>query len=147
MGFGVAIFQPALPTLVRLWAPARTWLANAFSTNGMLVGATLSSALTIPVVLPLIGASWRLDVLIWSVPGCVAALLYAVAAPRPKSAEKTAEAAVQLPPARWWPDWSASFIWKIGLTFGMANAMYFDANGFLPGYLPRPAKANGSAPH
>ena len=29
MGFGVAIFQPALPTLVRLWAPNRTWLANA----------------------------------------------------------------------------------------------------------------------
>src|SRR6185295_10297380 len=107
MGFGVAIFQPALPTLVRLWAPARTWLANAFSTNGMLVGATLSSALTIPVVLPLIGASWRLDVLIWSVPGCVAALLYAVAAPRPKAADKTADAAVQLPPARWWPDWSS----------------------------------------
>ena len=41
MGFGVAILQPAMPTLVRLWAPARIWLANAISTNGMLIGATL----------------------------------------------------------------------------------------------------------
>ena len=46
MGFGVAIFQPAFPTLVRLWAPSRTWLANAVSTNGMLIGATFASALT-----------------------------------------------------------------------------------------------------
>jgi CP family cyanate transporter-like MFS transporter len=135
MGFGVAIFQPALPTLVRLWAPARTWLANAFSTNGMLVGATLSSALTIPVVLPLIGASWRLDVLIWSVPGCVAALLYAVAAPRPKSAEKTAEAAVQLPPARWWPDWSSPTLWLLGIGLGANNALFFASNAFVPDYL------------
>src|SRR5687767_6554446 len=45
MGFGVAIFQPALPTLVRLWAPTHTWLANAVSTNGMLMGATLAVAL------------------------------------------------------------------------------------------------------
>ena len=44
MGFGVAILQPALPTLVRLWAPARIWLATAVSTNGMLVGMHVRSA-------------------------------------------------------------------------------------------------------
>ena len=69
MGFGVAIVQPALPTLVRVWAPTRSWLANAFATNGMVMGGALSSALTIPYMLPLVGGSWRLDMMAWAVPG------------------------------------------------------------------------------
>jgi MFS family permease len=63
MGFGVAIFQPAFPTLVRVWSPSRAWLANAVSTNGMLMGVTFTAALSIPVVLPLVGQSWRYDLL------------------------------------------------------------------------------------
>ena len=38
MGFGIAILQPAMPTLVRAWAPTRIWLANAVYTNGMMIG-------------------------------------------------------------------------------------------------------------
>src|SRR3954452_497101 len=55
MGFGGAIYQPCMSTLVRLWTPARAWLANAASTNGMLMGVTFVAALTIPVVLPAVG--------------------------------------------------------------------------------------------
>ena len=44
MGFGVAILQPALPTLVRLWTPRRVGLANTVSTNGMLVGVAAGLA-------------------------------------------------------------------------------------------------------
>jgi CP family cyanate transporter-like MFS transporter len=131
MGFGVAIFQPALPTLVRLWAPTRTWLANAVSTNGMVMGATFASATTIPVVLPLVGGSWRLDLLAWSAPGFVAALLYALAAPRPR----TADAAVQSTPARWWPDWNSPILWLLGITLGVNNALFFAVNAFVPDYL------------
>jgi CP family cyanate transporter-like MFS transporter len=130
MGFGVAIFQPAFPTLVRLWAPKRAWLANAVSTNGMLMGATLSSALTIPLVLPLVGGSWRLDLLAWSVPGLLAALLFVVAAPRPKAAA----ASVQTP-ARWWPDWGSPTLWVLGIALGTNNAVFFAVNAFVPDYL------------
>ena len=85
MGFGVAIFQPALPTLVRLWTPDRVWLANAVSTNGMLVGVTFASALTHSGG----AAAGRrqaggCDLLVWSVPGLVATLLFIVVAPRPR---------------------------------------------------------------
>jgi CP family cyanate transporter-like MFS transporter len=131
MGLGVAIVQPALPTLTRLWAPAQTWLANAVFTNGMLMGATLSSALTIPYILPLVGGNWRLDLLAWSVPGFVAALLYAVAAPRPR----TAELATRLSAARWWPDWRSPTLWLLGATLGTNNALFFAANAFVPDYL------------
>ena len=129
MGFGVAIFQPALPTLVRLWAPNRIWLATAFSTNGMLVGGTFASTLTIPLVIPLIGASWRADLLAWSVPGLVAVLLYAVAAPRPQATEMPRDT------PRWWPQWNSPLIWLLGLALGTNNALYFAANAFVPDYL------------
>ncbi len=131
MGFGVAIFQPALPTLVRLWAPYRIWLATAFSTNGMLVGCSFAAALTIPVILPLVGGSWRLDLLAWSMPGLVAALLYAVAAPRPQGAETLQN----MPPRRWWPQWNSPQLWILGFALGTNNALYFAVNGFVPDYL------------
>src|SRR5258707_10998364 len=72
MGFGVAIFQPCLSTLVRLSAPARSWLANAVSTNGMVMGITLVSALTTPLVLPAVGGSGGPDLVVGGRPGPIA---------------------------------------------------------------------------
>jgi CP family cyanate transporter-like MFS transporter len=131
MGFGVAIFQPAFPTLVRLWAPKRAWLANAVSTNGMLLGATFASTLSIPVVLPLLGSSWRLDLLAWSVPGIMITALYIVAAPR----SRAVEGPDVTPPSRWWPDWHSPQLWLLGIALGANNALFFAANGFIPDYL------------
>ncbi len=131
MGFGVAIFQPALPTLVRLWAPTHAWLANAMSTNGMLMGATITVGLSIPVVLPLVGGNWRLDLLAWSVPGLVATLLYIFVAPRHRGADVPRDA----PLARWWPDWRSRQLWLLGVALGVNNALWFASNGFIPDYL------------
>lgn len=131
MGFGVAIFQPAFPTLVRLWAPKRAWLANAVSTNGMLLGAAFASTLSIPVVLPLLDLSWRLDLFAWSVPGIVITALYIVAAPRPRPVKGTAIT----PPRQWWPDWHSPQLWLLGIALGANNALFFAANGFIPDYL------------
>src|SRR5262249_8013533 len=80
MGFGIAILQPTMPTLVRAWAPRRMWLANAVYTNGMTIGVVLGPTLTIPLVLPLLGGSWRRDLLLWAVPGLIAALAFAAMA-------------------------------------------------------------------
>lgn len=131
MGFGIAIVQPALPTLARAWAPARAWLATAVYTNGMLIGATLGSALTIPLMLPLVGGSWRHDILAWAVPGFAIALLYAVAAPHPKTVPSAAMSA----PRRWMPDWTSPLIWLLGATLGTNNALFFACNAFVPDYL------------
>jgi CP family cyanate transporter-like MFS transporter len=82
MGFGIAILQPAMPTLVRAWTARRMWLATAIYTNGMMIGVTLGPTLTIPLVLPLVGGSWRRDLMLWAAPGLLAALAYAVVALR-----------------------------------------------------------------
>jgi CP family cyanate transporter-like MFS transporter len=131
MGAGVAIFQPALPTLIRLWAPARAWLANAVSTNGMLIGVTLVSALSIPFVLPAVGGSWRLDLLLWCIPGFVAALLFMFAAPRMPPDRVSGDGGQR----RWWPDWRSSQLWLLGVALGANNALFFASNAFVPDYL------------
>ena len=48
MAAGVAIMQPALPALVRLWAPQRIGFATAVYSNGLLVGETLPVLMMIP---------------------------------------------------------------------------------------------------
>jgi CP family cyanate transporter-like MFS transporter len=86
MALGVAVMQPALPPLVRQWLPHRIGFATAVYTNGLLLGETLVVALTIPVVLPLTGGSWRLDLGLWALPVLATAFLAAGLAPRPAGA-------------------------------------------------------------
>src|SRR5580704_12293474 len=130
-GFGVAVLQPALPAQVRAWVPARVPFGTAVYTNGMVMGATFGPWLTIPLVLPWVGGSWRLDLVFWSTIIAVIAGVYAAFGPR--AAGETAGPAAT--PHRWWPDWSDPLIWVLGLAFGSTNALYFGANAFLPDFL------------
>ena len=81
-GFGIAITQPAMPALVRQWLPDRIGLGTVGNTGGMLIGATFSSVLTIPFILPWTGGSWRLDLLFWAVPAVLIVPLFALFSPR-----------------------------------------------------------------
>jgi CP family cyanate transporter-like MFS transporter len=130
MGFGVAIMQPAVPTLVRQWLPDRVPLGTAVSSNGLLVGVAAGPALTIPLVLPLVGGSWRLDFVVWAVPGLIAVLLLLAVVSRAPGPAAPTEV-----PRQWWPDWNNPLIWLLGLTFGSNNAFYYSVNAFLPDYL------------
>ena len=130
MAAGVAIMQPTMPALVRRWTPQRIGFATAVYSNGLLVGEILPVLFTIPVVLPMLNGSWPLALAFWSLPVlAIAALIMASTTtkdePRPAGAE----------PIRWWPDWRNGLIWRLGLTFGSVNAMYFGTNTFVPDYL------------
>jgi CP family cyanate transporter-like MFS transporter len=129
MAFGVAIMQPSLPPLARQWLPDRVGFATAVYSNGLLVGEILPVALTIPLVLPLVGGSWRLGFVAWAVPTALIALV-AMLAPRPvESTESVAGS------GRWWPDWRDRLIWRLGLMLGAITSMYFSTNAFIPDYL------------
>jgi MFS transporter, CP family, cyanate transporter len=138
MGVGVAVIQPAIPTLVREWLPQRVALGAAVATNGILFGATLGPVLTIAVLLPLIGGSWRLSFVLWSAPVLATALLLIALAPRrpalPAGSSKNGR--------RWWPDWKNPLIWLLGCTLGSNNALYFATNAFLPDYLDSIARSD-----
>ena len=127
MGAGVAVTQPALPALVGRWLPDRIGLGTGIYTNGLLVGEILPVGL-FPLIFPLLGASWRATFVLWAMPIVVIAFLVMAAAPR-----ETPARVVVAP--RWWPDWPARDIWRLGLTFGSASALYYASNAFLPGHL------------
>lgn len=135
-GFGVAIMQPGMPTLVREWLPTRISLATVVYTSGMLIGATASSTTTIPYILPALGGSWRADMFFWAVPALIIAPVFYLLSPR--SAQ---QGAAPVTGGRWWPDWNKPLIWLLGLTLGSNNSTFFGANAFIGDYLASQGKS------
>lgn len=132
MAAGVAFLQPALPALVGEWFPTGPGFATAVYANGLLIGEAVPAALTIPVVLPLVGGSWPASFAVWAVPVAATALL--LARSRPGQAERMARAPMPQP-ARWWPDWRRPEPWLLGLMQGGTGGLYFASNAFIPDYL------------
>src|SRR5205823_3689210 len=111
---GIAVMQPALPPLVRSWMPRHLSFGTAVYSNGLLVAETLPVMLTIPVVLPLVGDSWRASLAVWGIPLlAIAALTWSLA---PRSGLIGPVEAI--PSRNWWPDWKNKLIWQIGFLFG-----------------------------
>jgi CP family cyanate transporter-like MFS transporter len=128
MGVGVAVSQPAFPSIVRDWFPRRIAVATAVYSNGILIGETIPNALTTPVgVLPLAHGDWRWALAMWSVLVLVSGVAIAVAAP--------ARGPKPTIPARWWPSWREGQTMRIGIVMGMASAVYFATNAYIPDFL------------
>jgi CP family cyanate transporter-like MFS transporter len=138
-GFGIAIMQPGMPALLREWLPNRVGLGTVVYSNGMVVGAILPPVLTIPLILPLVGGSWRLNFFVWAVPAILIAMAFFLLSPRKP---RHADAASAMSGALWWPDWRNPLIWLLGLTFGCNNSPFFAANAFLGDYLASRGQAD-----
>ncbi len=127
MGIGVAVSQPAFPALVREWFPTRITLATAVFSNGILFGETIPTVFTTPVgVLPAFGGDWRWAIASWSVLVGASAVALVLASPgRAKLAR----------PSKWWPSWLEGQVIRIGAVMGMASAVYFGTNAYIPDFL------------
>jgi len=139
MGVGVAVTQPAFPTIVRDWFPRRIAVATAVYSNGILIGETLPTALTTPVgVLPLAHGDWRWALAMWSVFVAVSAVAITLAAPKrgPRPAV----------PTRWWPSWREGQTVRLGIVMGMASAVYFATNAYIPDFLDQTGRHQLIAP-
>jgi CP family cyanate transporter-like MFS transporter len=134
-GFGIAIMQPGMPTLVREWLPGRISLGTIGYSNGMVVGAMLPPILTIPFVLPLVGGSWRLDLVVWALPAILIAVVFFLLSPNDRHHAQNFHADFSAIGGLWWPDWKNPVIWLLGFTFGSNNSPFFGANAFLGDYL------------
>ena len=127
-GFGVAVVHPSMPSLARSWMPDRIGFATAVYANGLLIGEILPVMLMLPVVLPLVGGSWRLGFAFWAIPCVAIAMIVLATAPRCPAINDASR-------HPWWPDWGSGLLWRLGLLLGGANASYFTTNHFLPDYL------------
>lgn len=128
MGASISVIQPALPSMVSRWFPGSAARATAVYANGLLVGEMLSAALTLPLVLPLVGDSWPLSFVVWAIPVAATALLIGGFTPH-VPAERNRR------PILWWPDWRSPQMWKLGFMQGGNGAIFFGANSFIPDYL------------
>jgi MFS transporter, CP family, cyanate transporter len=128
MGVGIAVSQPAFPSLVREWFPRRIAIATAVYSNGILIGETVPTGLTTPVgVLPLAHGDWRWAIATWSVLVLVSGIAIVLTSP--------ARGPRPVVPARWWPSWREGPAVRIGLVMGMASAVYFGTNAYIPDFL------------
>lgn len=128
MGVGVAVSQPAFPSLVGDWFPRRIAIATAAYSNGILIGETLPNAFTTPVgVLPAVHGDWRWALALWSLIVVSSGVAIVVAT----SARRSSVGA----PSRWWPSWLEGQAVRIGLVMGMASAVYFGTNAYAPDFL------------
>ena len=127
MGAGIAIMQPALPSLVSEWFEKRPGLATGVYANGLLIGEVLGASLTLPVVLPLSGGSWGTSFAIWAVP--VLATGAVIAGVTPNRRPRLGAASL------WWPDWRDPQTWEVGVILGGGSTIYFAANAFIPDFM------------
>ncbi len=128
MAAGIAITQPALPTLVQHWFPDHIGRATGVYSNGLLVGEVIAAVVTIPVLLGRLALGWQGALAIWALPAlaCLAAwLLFAPPARRagPESVD------------RWLPDLRSGRAWRLGLLMGGASVIYFGMNAWIPDTL------------
>ncbi len=133
MGLGIAALQPALPTLVRLWAPGQIAMATAVYMNGMLMGEVLSAGFTLPVVMPLVGGDWRLAMLVWSLPG----LLIGFWAWRHRPLGLRAADVSDDNEARplWIPNFRDPAVWYLGAVLGTSASLFFGINAYMGSIL------------
>jgi CP family cyanate transporter-like MFS transporter len=129
-GFGVAIMQPSMPVLVREWTPSRIALATLAYTSGMMMGATFPPLLTLSTILPHVGGSWRINLLVWAVPALLIVPVFLLLSPR-----RSGIGAGQMTNTLWRPDFRNPLVWLLGLSFGANNSPYFAINAFLGDYL------------
>lgn len=122
---GIAVSQPALPSLAQAWFPRRIGRAIATYSNGLLVGEVIAATITLPILLLHLG--WQAALAAWAIPAAVVFLLWLTFTP-----QAGGRLAV---PAAWIPDWRNAWTLRLGLLMGGASLVYFGMNIWIPDTL------------
>jgi CP family cyanate transporter-like MFS transporter len=133
MGVGIAMIQPAFPSLARAWFGARSALGTGIWANGLLCGEAISASLTIPFILPLVGGSWERSFVAWSIPVGITALALGFV--------RDPDAGANRANGAWLPDFRDRRVWLLGIFQSAASMTYFGANTFLPDFLQATGQA------
>jgi MFS transporter, CP family, cyanate transporter len=122
---GVALAQPAMPSLAQAWFPTRIGRAIAIYSNGLLVGEVIAASITLPLLLAPFG--WQVALAVWAVPAAIVLVLWLTLTPASEGAVATAGA--------WLPDWRNGRMLRVGLLMGGASLVYFGMNSWIPDTL------------
>jgi MFS transporter, CP family, cyanate transporter len=125
LAIGISLSQPALPSIVQQWFPARVGRAVAIYSNGLLVGEVIAASITLPLLLNPFG--WQVALAAWAVPALIVLALWLTFTPRGTGAPVSARA--------WLPDWRSGRTIRIGFVMGGAGLVYFGMNSWIPDTL------------
>jgi CP family cyanate transporter-like MFS transporter len=128
-GVGIAMGGALLPGVVKAWFPARAGAVTGLYTAGLVTGAMLASAATVPLS-DALGGDWPAGVAAW---GLLAVAALAAWVPATRRLRATAEPAA---PGRLRLPWGSGVAWRITLYMGSQSLLYYAALTWLsPLYL------------
>jgi MFS transporter, CP family, cyanate transporter len=122
---GIAVSQPAMPSLAQAWFPNGIGRAVAIYSNGLLVGEVIAATITLPLLVGPFG--WQVALAVWALPTELALGLWLLLTP-PLPRTSASRAA-------WLPDWRSGSMLRIGLLMGGASLVYFGMNTWIPDTL------------
>lgn len=125
LSVGIAVSQPAVPSLVQAWLPDRIGRGIAIYTNGIFVGEVIAATITLPFLVNPFG--WQGALAAWALPVGVGLILWLTFTPSTKASGEIG--------AAWFPDWRSGRMLHIGLLMGGASIVYFGMNTWIPDTL------------
>ncbi len=131
LGAGIGLAQPALVQAAKRMATGRETLATTVYSNGLVLGGLLGSALSAPVLLPLVGGSWRDVFFLWSGLGVLAAAGWAVLV----ASKAFRGPPVPARPVHWRRgSWSMPGLAPLTVVFCAESAVFYGLVTWLPDY-------------
>lgn len=136
VGWGMGVTN--LPKLVSGWFPAEfSGTATGIYSTGINTGATLTLAMTLPVVYPLVG-SWRGTLYFWGVLALIAAALWWILVRDPPTSDPTRHenlAHVVGVGRLWAKVWRDRNIWVVAVMLFLHNIAFYTLMGWFPTFL------------
>ena len=128
-GIGIAMGGALLPGVVKAWFPARAGAVTGLYTAGLVAGAMLASAATVPLS-HVLGGGWAAAIAAWGLLTVAALVAWVPATRRLRAtAEPPAPGRLRLP-------WGSGVAWRITLYMGSQSLLYYAALTWLsPLYL------------
>jgi CP family cyanate transporter-like MFS transporter len=122
VGIGVALMGPLMPIVVRRRAGARPALATGVYASGIVLGATVSGAVAVPIAGP--GGEWRVALTAFSVVA-IGSLAVWLVLERPGGPAEDRPTPPRLP-------WGRPIAWALALLFGAQSVLFYAAVSWLP---------------
>ena len=127
-GIGIAMGGALLPGVVKAWFPARAGAVTGLYTAGLVTGAMLASAATVPLS-DALGGDWPAGVADWGLLAAAALVAWVPATRRQRAAAEPVPGRARLP-------WGSGVAWRITLYMGSQSLLYYAALTWLsPLYL------------
>jgi CP family cyanate transporter-like MFS transporter len=127
-GIGIAMGGVLLPRVVKAWFPSRPGAVTGLYTAGLVTGAMLASAATVPLM-EAFGVGWPAAIAAWGLLALAALAVWVPATRRLRTAAELAPRPARLP-------WGSGVAWRVTLYMGSQSLLYYAALTWLsPLYL------------